>query len=92
MGARILGNEPGELGDSLQTIILASSVLYEIVGPGLAKLGLYLSKSYSTNTIKPEDDKNEVQPLHNKEIHNDYEDAYNEAADEYIDNTRIKKD
>ena len=47
MGARILGNNPGELGDSLQTIILASSVLYELVGPGCAKLGLYLSKSYS---------------------------------------------
>ena len=47
MGGRILGNAPGELGDSLQTIILASSVLYELVGPGLSKLGLYLSKSYT---------------------------------------------
>lgn len=44
MGGRILG---GTDGDNLQTIILASSVLYELVGPGLAKLGLYLSKSYS---------------------------------------------
>ncbi|MBQ7152464.1 MAG: cation:proton antiporter [Clostridia bacterium] len=44
MGARILG---GVDGDNLQTIILASSVLYELVGPGLAKLSLYLSKSYS---------------------------------------------
>ena len=49
MGARILGDAPGELGDSLQTIILASSVLYELVGPGLAKLSLYLSKSYSND-------------------------------------------
>ena len=47
MGARILG---GVDGDNLQTIILASSVLYELVGPGLSKLGLYLSKSY-TNDI-----------------------------------------
>ena len=46
MGARILG---GTDGDNLQTIILASSVLYELVGPGLAKLGLYLSKSYTNN-------------------------------------------
>lgn len=43
-GARILG---GELGQSLNTIILASSVLYELIGPACAKLSLYLSKSYS---------------------------------------------
>ena len=30
----------------LQTIILASSVLYELVGPGCAKLALFLSGSY----------------------------------------------
>ena len=35
------------MGRSLQTIILASSILYELVGPGLAKLSLYLSHSYS---------------------------------------------
>ena len=44
MGARTLG---GETGDVLETIILASSVLYELIGPGCAKLSLYLSKSYS---------------------------------------------
>ncbi len=43
--ARTLG---GSVGSSLQTIILASSVLYELIGPGCAKLSLYLSKSYST--------------------------------------------
>ena len=32
----------------MQTIILASSVLYELIGPGCAKLALYLSHSYST--------------------------------------------
>lgn len=32
---------------ALETVILASSVLYELVGPGCAKLSLYLSKSYS---------------------------------------------
>ncbi len=44
LGARSLG---GTTGDSLQTIILASSILYEIVGPALAKLSLYLSGAYS---------------------------------------------
>ena len=44
LGARTLG---GQVGADLQTIILASSVLYELVGPACAKLALYLSKSYS---------------------------------------------
>lgn len=45
LGARTLG---GETGNALETIILASSVLYELIGPASAKLSLYLSKSYST--------------------------------------------
>lgn len=45
LGARTLG---GETGIALETVILASSVLYELVGPGCAKLSLYLSKSYSS--------------------------------------------
>ena len=50
---RILGKYLGAwlgcwMGSDLQTIILASSVLYELIGPGCAKLALYLSKSYST--------------------------------------------
>lgn len=44
LGARTLG---GEMGTALQTIILASSVLYELIGPACAKLSLYLSGSYS---------------------------------------------
>lgn len=44
LGARTLG---GETGVALQTIILASSVLYELIGPACAKLSLYLSHSYS---------------------------------------------
>lgn len=36
----------GEMGEMLQTIILASSVLYELVGPGCSKLALFLSGSY----------------------------------------------
>lgn len=56
LGARTLG---GEVGGALQTIILASSVLYELIGPACAKLSLYLSKSYSS---KLED----IVPLENK--------------------------
>lgn len=52
LGARTLG---GEEGNALETIILASSVLYELIGPACAKLSLYLSKSYSKDgTISPE--------------------------------------
>lgn len=45
LGARTLG---GVMGSDLETIILASSLLYELLGPGCAKLALHLSKSYST--------------------------------------------
>ena len=45
LGARTLGPV---LGKPLQTVILASSVLYELAGPACAKLSLYLSGSYST--------------------------------------------
>ena len=44
LGARTLG---GDMGQELQTIILASSVLYELVGPACAKLSLHLSGSYA---------------------------------------------
>ncbi len=46
LGARVLG---GETGDMLETIILSSSILYELIGPALAKLSLYLSGSYGKN-------------------------------------------
>lgn len=44
LGARTLG---GETGIALETVILTSSVLYELIGPACAKLSLYLSGSYS---------------------------------------------
>ena len=46
LGARTLG---GITGNSLRTVILASSVLYELIGPGCAKLSLALSHSYDKN-------------------------------------------
>ena len=101
MGARIF-TEQGypELGDSLQTIILASSVLYELVGPGCAKLGLYLSKSYKKEeeieeipVINPpisESSNIDLPPKVDNEISPE-EDAYNEAANEYyLENRDIK--
>lgn len=69
MGARTLG---GAMGDALETIILASSVLYELIGPACAKLSLYLSGSYSnrlddivTETVKCDghEPENEVERL-----------------------------
>lgn len=44
LGRRALG---GETGAALETIVLAASVLYELIGPASAKLSLYLSGSYS---------------------------------------------
>ena len=40
LGQRIL---PGDIGSRLLNIILASSVLYEIIGPACAKISLFLS-------------------------------------------------
>ena len=62
LGARALG---GETGDALNTIILAASILYELVGPVCAKLSLYLSGSYS-DKIEHLVDVNEVDASGNK--------------------------
>ncbi|MBQ7170485.1 MAG: cation:proton antiporter [Synergistaceae bacterium] len=53
LGARTLG---GDTGSALRTVILASSVLYELIGPACAKLSLSLSHSYG-------DDVNEAPAL-----------------------------
>lgn len=50
LGARTLG---GETGEALRTVILASSVLYELIGPASAKLSLYLSRSYGNPLDEP---------------------------------------
>ena len=57
------------MGNALLTIILASSVLYELAGPACAKLSLYLSGSYSDKlediTVIPsgEETRNSVEEL-----------------------------
>ena len=45
LGARTLG---GEAGMALNTVILSSSILYELIGPPCAKLALFCTGSYST--------------------------------------------
>ena len=40
-----------EYATALLAIILASSIIFELIGPVLAKLGLYLSHSYGGNNI-----------------------------------------
>ncbi|MBP5308274.1 MAG: cation:proton antiporter [Clostridia bacterium] len=98
LGARILGGEAGVL---LQTIILASSVLYELIGPASAKLSLYLSGSYGkesaervlTSPEKPDDVELLKEKLYNiqKEIadreyaRTDEESAYIDAIEEQDD-------
>jgi len=48
IGLATLGNRAigGQLGEALETIILSSSILYELIGPACGKLALYLSGSY----------------------------------------------
>ena len=58
LGARTLG---GDTGSALRTVILASSVLYELIGPACAKLSLALSHSYDDTAqeapkISPQDE------------------------------------
>jgi hypothetical protein len=73
LGARMLG---GEMGSLLQTIILSSSILYELIGPACAKLALYLSKSYGVEQEeKVEPPPTEVETLQEKllQIQNEIE-------------------
>lgn len=95
LGARVLG---GEMGLALNTIILASSVLYELIGPAAGKLSLYLSKSYGHELeeiqIENEDKKTEVEILIDKinlikekipehTTEELNEEAFNEAANQF---------
>jgi Kef-type K+ transport system membrane component KefB len=73
LGARMLG---GEMGSLLQTIILSSSILYELIGPACAKLALFLSKSYGVEQEeKVEPPPTEVETLQEKllQIQNEIE-------------------
>ena len=50
LGERML---PAEMGDMLTTIVLSSAVLYELAGPGLAKLSLRLSGALAAPEKSP---------------------------------------
>ena len=67
LASRTLG---GDTGSALETIILASSVLYELIGPACAKLALYLSKSYSNdiNAVVPDEQVEEVAQKNDVEV------------------------
>jgi len=52
LGSRALSSNNMENEASLvMTVILASSIIFEIIGPACAKLGLYLTKSYGHDDI-----------------------------------------
>lgn len=67
LASRMIG---GEIGSAMETIILASSVLYELIGPACAKLALYLSKSYSNdiNAIVPDEQVEQVAQKNDVEV------------------------
>ena len=50
----------GEYATALLALILASSIIFELIGPVLAKLGLYLSHSYGHDTIDELAPKSEI--------------------------------
>ena len=67
LASRTIG---GNTGSALETIILASSVLYELIGPACAKLALYLSKPYSNdiNAVVPDEQVEEVAQKNDVEV------------------------
>ena len=94
LGARTVG---GETGQALQTVIVAAGVLYELIGPALAKLALYLSGSYTDKLeelVPLGEEAKHLTPteqliLRIKHIHealptpHEEEQAFDEAAEEY---------
>ncbi len=96
LGARTLG---GDAGSALQTVILSSSVLYELIGPACAKLALHLSGSYSDKIedMVPVENETERPPLdvlierirtiqqNIPDPVSDEEKAFTEAAEEQYD-------
>ena len=75
MAANVLeANGHSEHATALLAIILASSIIFELVGPILAKVGLYLSHSYGSNVDDKDVEEKEEQT---NEV------AYTEAAEQY---------
>ena len=57
MGRRILA---GSMGNMLLTIILSSSVLYELIGPVCAKIALLRSGTIKMDNTTPGEGKDEL--------------------------------
>ena len=79
MASMTIGSLPdqekyGKYATALLFIVLASSIIFELIGPVLAKLGLYLSRSYGHEDI------NEVAPV--KDINDN---AVDEGSSKEID-------
>lgn len=75
MAANVLeANGHNEHATALLAIILASSIIFELVGPILTKVGLYLSHSYGSNVDDKDVEEKEEQT---NEV------AYTEAAEQY---------
>lgn len=77
IGLSVLGQRllPADLGNLLSTIILASSVLYEFVGPSCAKASLFLShsiewekKKRSTIDVINEERKESIEQLSKEQL------------------------
>ena len=81
MAARTLNAYEGgiyeEYASALLAIILASSIIFELIGPALAKLGLYLTHSYVPEQV--ESKHKEPEPSEDGEG----EQAYTDAAEQY---------
>ena len=64
MGKSIIG---GVLGDTLLTVVLAGSIMHELVGPACAKLSLYLSKSYDSEEQQNQISSNNIETENNNQ-------------------------
>ena len=69
---RSYGEVYDEYATALLAIVLASSIIFEIIGPALAKFGLYLSHSYGSEAPHRDEDDTKAD-----------EEAYTEAAEQY---------
>ena len=78
LGARIIG---GSSGLALNTVIMTSSILYELVGPVAAKTALQLSGSF------PEADQKQIQPPASS-LNEENEEAYDEAVSQLEDDLK----
>ena len=79
---------PDDLGTKLSTIILASSILYEFIGPASAKLSLFLAGAIKTT--KKQDNVIEG-TLVNVPTYDEHEKSLITNSENYIDKTHYKK-